>query len=140
MPWLYNRNTGLVQHQNEVEWLADETTGSWSGLVNLGIPDSDTMSQAVAAAQRYATEHHTTAPTTSSDTANANAVSNTALGQAAQPLEDIGQAFHAIGEKSTWIRVGKVVIGGALIIAGVIHLSGADKAARDIARKIPVIP
>jgi len=57
-----------------------------------------------------------------------------------QFLGDIANIFGDLTEASTWIRFAKIVVGGTLIIVGVAHLSGAEKAAKDIASKVPIIP
>jgi hypothetical protein len=56
------------------------------------------------------------------------------------PFEDIANVFHALGETSTWLRLAKIVIGGALILAGVAHLTGAGSTAMNIAKKVPIVP
>lgn len=45
----------------------------------------------------------------------------------------------ALTSKNTWIRVAKVVIGGALLIIGLAHITGADNVIANTARKVPVI-
>jgi hypothetical protein len=42
-------------------------------------------------------------------------------------LAAIGQFFNNLGQRNTWLRVFKVIAGISLIIAGVIHLTGAGK-------------
>jgi hypothetical protein len=130
VPWLYNKKTGDVEHQNAAEWLADEPLASTVGLVELPVPDSDTAAQALAEAKKlYPTA---TAPTTSSAQANANA-ENVIPG-----LAEVGSFFSALTEKNTWIRVAKVVVGGLLLIVGLVHITGADNAVATAARKVPL--
>jgi hypothetical protein len=50
----------------------------------------------------------------------------------------IGNFFAALGEVNTWIRAGKVVIGGLLLIIGLVHITGADNAIATAARKVPL--
>lgn len=39
---------------------------------------------------------------------------------------------------ATWIRVAKVVVGGALLIVGLAHITGADNTVAVVARKAPL--
>lgn len=48
--------------------------------------------------------------------------------------------LNGLGEASTWIRVGKVVIGGTLVVIGLAHITGADNAIANVARSVPIIP
>lgn len=52
-------------------------------------------------------------------------------------IQQIGDFFSKLGNSNTWIRVGKVVIGAALIIVGISHMTGMDNAAGKVARKVP---
>ena len=69
-----------------------------------------------------------------SDFTNAAENSNGILGIPAS----IGQFFAALGQSSTWIRVAKVIIGGALVIIGLAHMTGADNTVASTARRIPL--
>lgn len=53
-------------------------------------------------------------------------------------LSQIGGFFGALTSANTWIRVAKVVIGGALLIIGIAHITGASNAVADAARKVPL--
>jgi YHS domain-containing protein len=53
-------------------------------------------------------------------------------------LTQIGDFFGALGQANTWIRVAKVVAGGALLIIGIAHITGAANAAASVARKVPL--
>jgi len=53
-------------------------------------------------------------------------------------LSDIGDFFSALSQKNTWIRVGKVVLGGLLLVIGLARITGADNAVAAMARKVPV--
>lgn len=143
MPWLYDTKTGLVEHQNEAEYLLDQPGNLLgSGLVNLGIPDSDTSAQAMAAAQAYVKAHPgSAAPTTSTSTANQNADNYVASNiPGGSDVVAVTGFLGALSSANTWIRVAKVVVGGVLIMVGAAHLIGADKAVKEVARKVPVIP
>jgi hypothetical protein len=53
-------------------------------------------------------------------------------------VDAIGAFFNKLGDANTWIRVGKVVIGGLLLVVGLVHITGVQGAAANIARKVPV--
>lgn len=145
MPWLYDTKTGEVAHQNGAEADLQEASnlfGPVTGqgeVVNLGIPDSDTQAQAIAAAQKYAAAHPgSTAPTANSATTG-DATASTAVGSTTAALGDIANFFGDFTQANTWIRVAKVVTGALLIIVGAAHLTGADKAAGKAAKVAPLL-
>lgn len=51
----------------------------------------------------------------------------------------IGDFFSRLGNANTWIRAVKVIAGGALIIIGVSHMTGANNKIARTARKVPVV-
>jgi hypothetical protein len=53
-------------------------------------------------------------------------------------LAAIGDFFSRLTQANTWIRVGKILVGGALVLIGLAHITGASGAAASYARKIPV--
>jgi len=53
-------------------------------------------------------------------------------------LAQIGDFFGALGQANTWIRVAKVVFGGALLVYGLAHITGVSGAAADAVRKLPL--
>ena len=65
---------------------------------------------------------------------NAAENSNTPL----SGINAIGQFFNNLTHANTWIRVAKVIIGGALVIVGLVHITGVGGTAADAARKIPL--
>lgn len=134
MPWLYNKKTGDVEHQNEAEWVLDEPLAAAVGLVELPIADTSTAAQALA----YAKAHYptSTTPTTSSAQANANA--DQVVEGAIPGLTQVGDFFGALTEKNLWIRAAKIVVGAVLIIIGLAHMTGADNAVAAAARKAPL--
>lgn len=75
-----------------------------------------------------------------SATAAANPANYPSLPSWLSGLGDFAGFLQALGSANTWIRVGKVVIGGVLIIVGAAHLTGAGGAVKEIASKVPVIP
>ncbi len=95
-----------------------------------------------AVAGPYATKAEAQAWQTSANTAGnspgsvVGGVTNAAVN--ATGINAIGGFFSALGEANTWIRVAKVVVGGALLIIGLVHITGADNAVASIARKVPV--
>lgn len=42
-------------------------------------------------------------------------------------LSNIGQFFSALTQPNLWLRISKVLLGGTLVVAGLIKLTGADK-------------
>lgn len=69
-----------------------------------------------------------------SDAANAAENSSGLLGIPAS----VGSFFGALGQSNTWVRVAKVLIGGAMVIIGLAHITGAQNALSDAARKVPL--
>ena len=55
-----------------------------------------------------------------------------------QGLEAIGAFFASLGQANTWIRIVKVLAGGVLLITGIAHITGAQNAVTNIARKVPL--
>jgi hypothetical protein len=76
----------------------------------------------------------------------ANAATSTATSTEFNPslpnplsgVDAIGAFFNKLGEANTWIRVGKVIIGGLLLVVGLVHITGADNAIASAARKVPL--
>lgn len=143
MPWLYDTKTGLVEHQNEAEFILDQPGNLLgSGLVNLGIPDSDTSAQAVTAAQAYVAAHPgSTAPTTSNSTANTNAEKALpVVGPAVASFADVGSALSAIYTTLTdgkrWRSIGWILLGIILIFVGLFMLIG--RKVLGAASKLPI--
>lgn len=61
----------------------------------------------------------------------------TGLGSAITSVEGF---FSAIGNKDLWIRVAKVGVGGAILLIGVMHLTGADnKIAKTAIKYAPLL-
>lgn len=46
--------------------------------------------------------------------------------------------LSAVESRNLWIRVAKIAIGGALVLIGIAHMTGADNAAAAAARKVPI--
>lgn len=55
-------------------------------------------------------------------------------------LKSIGDFFGRLTEASTWIRIGKVLVGGALLLIGLAHITGADNQIANAARNVKVLP
>jgi hypothetical protein len=53
-------------------------------------------------------------------------------------LNAIGDFFSRLTDANTWIRVGKVIVGGVLLIVGLAHITGVSGAVADTARRVPV--
>lgn len=50
----------------------------------------------------------------------------------------IGTFFSDLTSPNLWIRIAKVIIGGALVLIGLAHMTGAENAAANVARKVPL--
>jgi hypothetical protein len=50
----------------------------------------------------------------------------TGLGDVGTDISTISGFASALGNKTLWIRTGKIVIGGGLLLIGVAHLTGVD--------------
>lgn len=53
-------------------------------------------------------------------------------------LGSFASFLNALASKNLWIRVAKVMVGGALLVIGLAHITGADNAVATIARKAPL--
>jgi hypothetical protein len=149
MPWLYDTKTGEVAFQNSAEADLQEASNLFGPItgqgevVNLGIPNTDTQAQAITAAQKYAAAHPgSTAPTANSTTTagaqdGGNEVS-TAVDTADSDAAGISQLTGYLVEGATWMRLAKIVIGGALVLIGVAHMTGASGVIAETARKVPL--
>jgi hypothetical protein len=60
------------------------------------------------------------------DAANA-AQNQTTIANPLDWLANIGQFFSALSQPNLWLRVSKVLLGGVLVVAGLIKLTGTDK-------------
>jgi len=71
----------------------------------------------------------------------ANAVgSATGLGSVGTDISDVAGFTSALGNKSLWIRVAKVTVGGSIMLIGIMHLTGADgKIARTAIKYAPLM-
>jgi hypothetical protein len=147
MAWYYNTETGqLQQAHGDFGWL---TSGGYeltqlfggAGWHELDIPDADTGAQAVAAAKKAFPKGAT--PTygevTPADIAAAGVI-GAKTGQVATSQEasnwgsGLTQFLANLGSRSLWIRVAKVVVGVALIIVGVMRLTGAGNVVTGVAK------
>lgn len=67
-----------------------------------------------------------------------------AIGAAATGVQTADYGFtlssllSALTSASTWVRVAKVVVGGALLLIGVAHMTGAADAVSVAARRVPL--
>ena len=53
-------------------------------------------------------------------------------------LSSIGDFFQRLTQANTWIRIAKAVVGGALVLIGLAHMTGASDAISSAARKVPL--
>lgn len=145
MPWLYDTKTGQVAHQNGAEADLQEASNLFGPItgqgevVNLGIPDGDTMAQAITAAQAYAKAHPgSTAPTSASATTGDAQVA-TAAGTVTSDASNVANFLGDLTQRNTWMRVAKIIVGGTLIIVGAAHLTGAAKVTGKVAKVAPLL-
>jgi hypothetical protein len=141
MTWWYNTESGALTSSGSVQTFFQQLqsgVGLGAGWHQLPIPSTDT--EAAAAAEAKKLYPAGTAPTTSVQTQVSNSVSQEATGSATglAGLSQIGVFFSALGDKNTWIRVAKVIVGGVMLIVGLVHITGAGGAAADAARKVPL--
>jgi hypothetical protein len=129
--WYYNTESGQLENTSQA--LAVTSNLGLGGWHELNIPGTDTGVQAAAAAKaefpKAATPSY--APVTPAKVAQG------AAGEAGVPLSGIdavGALANDLTTQNLWIRVGKIVIGGALLLIGISRLTGADKALGDVAR------
>lgn len=54
------------------------------------------------------------------------------------PLQAVQNFLAALSSSALWLRVAKVVIGGALLLIGLARMSGADKVADAVTRHVPI--
>ena len=125
-------------------------------LTKFGSPPSyeyfqGTRAQAQAAAARVV-EVSTAPAITGPFASKAAAQASVAAGKANTPglpggyaqsspltgINAIGDFFSRLTQSATWIRAGKVIIGGLLLIVGLVHITGISGAAADVARKVPL--
>lgn len=144
MPWLYDTKTGEVAFQNTAEADLQEATNLFGPaigqgeVVNLGIPDSDTLAQAITAAQAYAKAH----PGSATPTANSSTTGDATAEQDIPGASDVVAVTSFLGDLTSanlWVRVAKVIIGGVLIIVGAANLVGADKVVHKAAKAAPLL-
>lgn len=102
-------------------------------------PDKLVFFTSQAAAEQYARSQGGT-PVTSplgqlggQAALNAGSRAAAAVGNPLDWLSNIGQFFSVLTQRNTWQRIIKVLIGAELVIAGLIKLTGTDKAVYGIA-------
>lgn len=64
---------------------------------------------------------------------NAGSKAAAAVGNPLDWLANIGQFFSALTQPNLWLRVSKVLLGGVLVVAGLIKLTGTDRKVYGIA-------
>lgn len=61
-----------------------------------------------------------------------------AVGSTVPGLTQVGDFLSALSSRNLWIRAAKVAIGGALVLIGLAHITGASNAIAETARKVPL--
>jgi hypothetical protein len=133
--WYYNTESGELTHGNNLENLGNNVFGGL-GWHELNIPGSDSEAQAAAAAVKEFPGGKP--PTTSIAKGEANALEQETGVSLPTGINAIGDFFNRLTDKNTWIRFAKIVVGGALLIIGLAHMTGADNAVASAARKVPL--
>lgn len=151
MPWFYNSDSGKLVHEDPPSpgyYAYEGALHTGLGWHELTVADSASFAQAQAAAKAL----------------NAGPVqgSGASIGQLAQNeagslpgqvaggvassglpgLSQVGDFFSRLTEKSTWIRIGEVLLGAALIIVSAAKLfagTSAGKAAVSIGTKAAIL-
>lgn len=114
------------------------------GITHIGQPSFDIAVATYACGAKAATLRKAGYQAFASKAA-AEASVNQANQNANQPasyLSGVSNFFHALTEKSTWIRVAEVLLGAALLLIGLAKLAGntqVGKAAKGIATKAALI-
>jgi hypothetical protein len=132
--WYYNTESGELTHSasglsgffTTLGFESEQAFGG-AGWHELNIPGTDTEAQAAAAAVKEFPGGK--APTTSVAKGTENTV------PAVSDATGINNFLSALGSASLWIRVAKVAVGGAVLITGLVKLTGIDKTAGGIAAK-----
>jgi hypothetical protein len=70
--------------------------------------------------------------------ATAVSAATTGIENSIPGVAQIGGLATSLGQTNTWLRVAKVVIGGALLMIGIAHMTGASNAVFTVARNVPV--
>jgi hypothetical protein len=124
MSWFYNSYSGELTHASGVDALAYEAAlHSGTGWHELNISDSATEAQAAAEAKKE--DPSGTTPTTSVSKGITSAVTNNPVTNAVGKLG--GYALSFGNTTGLLTRILKITLGGILIIAGIMRISGADK-------------
>lgn len=130
--WYYNTESGELTNAPNFEGVLESGLAGWH---ELNIPGSDSEAQAAAAAEK---EFPTgTKPTTSLSQGEKNALQQeTGISNPLDFLKSIGdfftKAWSVLTNGNFYIRVAKVVVGGTLVIVGMMHMTGTDKAIKPI--------
>lgn len=103
-----------------------------------------TPDQAGAATEALAAEEALAIGVGSAVSGAANATNASAVGISTASIlpswaSSLATLLGNLTAAATWVRVAKVVIGGALVIIGLSHMTGASNAVARTARKVPVI-
>lgn len=133
--WYYNTESGQLTQGNNLDNLGNNLVGG-AGWHELTISGSATAAQATAEAEKEFPKG--VKPTTAGITPGR--VASVAAGEAGGSLKDV-IGISGISGTNLAIRAAKIIIGGALLIVGVAHLTGADqKTGTLIAKAVKAAP
>jgi hypothetical protein len=134
--WYYNTVSGELANESGIAALPYET--GFEGWHTLKIPGSDTYTQAAADAKK---EFPSGSAPTGGQVQGLKQVPGGAAKAAANAIPGLGSGIQSVTDflkgltaANLWIRVAKVAVGGALVLIGLAHITGADS----IVRKLPV--
>jgi len=111
-------------------------------LGNNGNPGFTTQAEA----QAYATQQDNTFALSGNPLKAAEQVATgntTQQGSSGNPLSGlaaIGAFFAGLSEKNTWVRVAKVVVGGAMVLIGLAKLTGLDDKVAGLGKAVAAAP
>lgn len=127
--WYYDTESGELSRSTAALAEGNLLIGA-GGWHELNISGSATQAEAEAEAKKEFPNGK--APTTSIT----KGLENT--GGIGTGLAGVYQVVTNLGNPNTWVRVAKVIVGGALLLIGLAHMTGADNAVASAARKVPV--
>lgn len=131
--WYYNTESGELTHGNNLENLGNNLVGGL-GWHELNISGNATEAQAAAEARKEFPAGK--APTTSLAAGAANAAGASASGILGTLAGFLGVSH--ISGSSLVIRGVKVLVGAAMLIIGLAHITGTQDALSTAARKVPL--
>ena len=141
MTWFYNSYSGKLVHEDPpapgyfVYQAALKTATGWH---EVNVPPDASQADAQKAANAIpggASAQNPNAPISSLLKNGQTQAGNKVVPGLGSAITSVEGFLSTLGDKNTWIRVVKISLGGAILIVGLLHLTGADKAIGGIAAK-----